>query len=637
MKPMRRAIHIDFHTMPGIHDFNERYDAEAFANTLADAGVEYVNVFARCNEGFAYYPTKIGVPYEGMKGDMLGETVSACHKKGIGVTAYMNAGYDHEQAIRHRDWTVRNPELQKSDDYILDYFIYMCYYNSPFKQYLLDMVKELCDNYDLDGIFLDCLSVNPCYCSYCMREMRKKGIDTADRAAVLEHAKESRRQFCREVKAIVGDKKRLFFNMLYNDAKGLNTHIEIEGLPGGQGYDFFLPQVSYARNVEKEILYMTARFQKSWADFGGLKTRAAMEYDVWDAFMHGCGVSLGDHMHPAENIEPHIYSMIGDVYKTVKEYEPYTYGAKYLPEIAIITDSECYINKSGRGACRMLAELKYNFDIINENMDFSRFRVLILPDSIRITPTLKEKLSLHLASGGAVISSAFSGLDKDGQGFAMPEWGLDFDGNDTNNQSYFKMRDTSDEILGNLRWSMYDQGIFMHAKDGTEILADYVKPYFNRHVSPDRGFFYTPPEAPDGHTAISKCNNVYHVCFKIFETYYKGGMYAHKQIIANILKDLIPEPLLRADALPKTSRTTVTEKDGMRFVHVKVSYPEAHGDAEVIESHNFLPAGRKIAVKGEYSSAVVVPAMTAVESKIVNGYTEITLPEIEGYVMIGLK
>ena len=637
MKPMKRAIHIDFHTMPGIYDFNERFDAEKLASTLSDAGVEYVNVFARCNEGFAYYPTKIGVPYEGLRGDMLGDTLRECHKKNIGVTAYMNAGYDQEQAIRHRDWTVRNPELKKSDDYILDYFIYMCYYNSPYKQYLLDMVKEICDNYDVDGIFLDCLSVNACYCSHCMKAMRDAGVNVDDPKAVLEFAKESRRRFCRDVKAIVGDKKRLFFNMLYNDAKGLNTHIEIEGLPGGQGYDFFLPQVSYARNIEKEVLYMTARFQRSWADFGGVKTRAAMEYDVWDAFMHGCGVSLGDHMHPAETLESHVYSMIGDVYKTVKEYEPYTYGAKYLPEIGVLTTAESWVNKSGRGACRMLAELKYNFDVVNESMDLSRFRLLILPDDIRITPILEKKLSAFIADGGTVISSAFSGLKTDDSGFAMAEWGLDFDGVDSYNQSYLKMRDESNEVLGNMRWAAYDQGIFMNAKEGTEIVADYVKPYFNRHVSPDRGFFYTPPEKADGHTAISKCGNVYHVCFKIFESYYKFGMAAHKEIIAMMLKKQLPDPLLKAESLPKTSRTTVTEKDGMRFVHVKVSYPEAHGDAEIVESHNVLPKGRKISVKGEYASAVVIPSMAGLESSVKNGYTEIVLPEIEGYVMVGLK
>ena len=59
MYPMKRAIHLDFHTLPGIYNFNEGWDPKVFADRLKEAGVEYVNAFAKCNLGFAYYPTKI--------------------------------------------------------------------------------------------------------------------------------------------------------------------------------------------------------------------------------------------------------------------------------------------------------------------------------------------------------------------------------------------------------------------------------------------------------------------------------------------------------------------------------------------------------------------------------------------------
>ncbi|NLG37683.1 MAG: beta-galactosidase, partial [Clostridiales bacterium] len=94
MRSMRRAVHIDFHTMPGIHDFNREWDPALFAQTLSDAHVEYINAFARCNIGFAYYPTKIGIPYPGMKGDMFGDLLRECHRRDIGVSAYVNVGLD---------------------------------------------------------------------------------------------------------------------------------------------------------------------------------------------------------------------------------------------------------------------------------------------------------------------------------------------------------------------------------------------------------------------------------------------------------------------------------------------------------------------------------------------------------------
>ena len=637
MRKMTRAIHFDFHTMPGINDFGERFDAEKFAQTLQDAGVKYINTFARCNEGFAYYPTKIGVPYENMKGDMLGDIVRECHKRDIGVTAYMNAGYDQEQAIRHREWTIKNPDINRSSDWVYDYFIDMCYMNSGYKQYMLDMIKEVVDNYDVDGFFIDCMGSNSCYCQDCMRDMKKKGVNTEDPAAVKAYGYERRKDFCREVKAIVGDDRHLFFNMMYMEAKDINTHIEIEGLPGGQGYDFFLPQVSYARKVEKEVLYMTARFQKSWADFGGLKSRAAMEYDIWDAFMNGCGYSIGDHLHPAENPDPHVYKMISEVYKDAIRYEPYTDGAKYVPEIAILTTANCNINKSGRGAVRMLAELKYTFDIVNETMDFSPYKVLILPDDIPVSDLLKEKLKKHLECGRGIISSAKSGLDTEGKKFAMEEWGVEYKGADPSNQPYFKMTDTSNEILGDMRWAMYDPGIIMDAKEDTEVLAEHIDSYFNRHRDAERGYFYTPPAKANGHAAITRHKNVYHIAFEIFRTYYTGAMLGHKEVVKQMLDTLLPDSLIKADELPRTSRVTITEKDDMRIVHVKITYPEKHGDTEVIQDHNTLSAGKRIKIKGEYTSAVLAPTEEKISTRIVDGYTEITLPEIFGYAMIVLK
>ena len=46
---MKRAVHIDFHTMPKIDDFGANYEPVDLAEMLADAHVTYVNIFARCN------------------------------------------------------------------------------------------------------------------------------------------------------------------------------------------------------------------------------------------------------------------------------------------------------------------------------------------------------------------------------------------------------------------------------------------------------------------------------------------------------------------------------------------------------------------------------------------------------------
>ena len=163
MKKLKRVIHIDFHTMPGIYNFNENYDAEKFADILKDSHVEYVNLFCKCNLGFAYYPTKIGIPYPYMKGDMFGDTIKACHKRGIGVSAYFNVGIDHEHARLHRDWVVVSPDGKIMKDNKEDSFFRPMCYHSPYREYIKGMVKEVVERYSPDGVFLDCFDVRPCH------------------------------------------------------------------------------------------------------------------------------------------------------------------------------------------------------------------------------------------------------------------------------------------------------------------------------------------------------------------------------------------------------------------------------------------------------------------------------------------
>ena len=131
LSTIKRAIHFDFHTCPGIYDFNRDWDAAAFAQRLADAHVTYINMFAQCNLGFAYYPTKVGIPYPGMKGDLFGDLLRECHARGIRVAAYINVGLNHEHARMHADWCQVNQDGQILwGDRSKNFFRTMCY-NSP--------------------------------------------------------------------------------------------------------------------------------------------------------------------------------------------------------------------------------------------------------------------------------------------------------------------------------------------------------------------------------------------------------------------------------------------------------------------------------------------------------------------------
>ena len=60
MKPQifpMRQVHLDFHTSPDIPDVGTDWDAQHFVETLQQAHVNSITVFAKCHHGMNYYPT----------------------------------------------------------------------------------------------------------------------------------------------------------------------------------------------------------------------------------------------------------------------------------------------------------------------------------------------------------------------------------------------------------------------------------------------------------------------------------------------------------------------------------------------------------------------------------------------------
>lgn len=648
MRPLKRAIHIDFHTMPGIYNFNEKWDASAFAQRLADAHVKYINTFAKCNVGFCYYPSKVGPVYPGMKGDMFGDLLRECHKRDIGVTAYFNIAIDQEACRLHSNWckvTMKNDggnthQLSiASVDKESPWFGRMTCYNTGFGDYFKEMLREFIAMYpEVDGVFFDCINTVPCYCNDCLEEIAAQGMDPTDPEVVQQHTLESNRRYCLELKEIVGDRYLLCNSQPYWRTRDYNTHIEIECLQnGGWGYEFFAPQAAYARMIKKDVLYMNGRFHKSWGDFGGLKDKAAMEFDMWDAISNGIGCSIGDHMHPAEILDEKAYRMIGEIYGEMEKLEPWTEGAVYRADIGVVRDSldeEFIFDGPYSGISRMLGELKYTFNIINETMDFSSYKLLILPDHLRISTVMAQKLEEYLNAGGKVLSAAFGGMAEGEEKFALGEyWPINYTGRMDHEKAYYQLSES--EAQGDaFRYSMYAPTIRTDVPENSRVLAWQVMPYFEKGWDGFHAYYYNPPEKITDVPAAVHMGPVCHISFEIFNAYSKYMYPAHKALVEKCIRLLMKDASFECCGIPSTARVTLTAKDQMKMLHVKVTFPECRGKYGIIEEHVTLPAGAVITLQGEYSQVYAAPDRTPLPFVCENGQTVITLPQIRGYLMI---
>lgn len=660
MRKIHRAVHFDFHTNPGIYNIAEGFDAATFAERLKSANVDYINFFCQCNRGFAYYPTKVGIKYPGLRGDMFGDILRECHKRGIGVTGYLNTWLMHEHQHRHPDWNQMDKDgrIYRDPENDPNFFRTLCFNNPDYREFAFSVIREICE-YDIDGLFCDCTEYFPCRCNHCVEEMTKQGIDVNDDSAVLKFAQDAMRSFSEEVKKILGNDKYLYLNGApYHAYRDILTHVELECLPGGHwGYDYFWQHASYARNLQKTRIYMTGRFKGGWGDFGGYKGKVSLEHDVYDALCNNYVPSVGDHMHPAENIIPGIYKDVGDIFGKVMQYEKYTNDAEFKADIGVITWSTGYLGDEYAGLARIFGELHLGYEIVHADMDISRFKLVVLPEGVLVDDMLKTKLESFIANGGKILSTGSGGLrapqnwppvqgrfytnedieipeDTD---FALSEYNLEYCGRDISNSSYYKFK-TLPEGTAEMPWSMYSEGILMKAKNDADVRASYIKPYFNKHWDGVHSYFYTPPEKETEHSAAVVCGSVAHICFNVFTAHNLVAIKEHKLLVKQLIEELLPNSIVKTvSGIPSTARVTLTGTDDYSLLHVKVTYPETRGKFTVVEEHITQPAGAVVSVRGEYESVSLLPAETPVESRIENGRTIITLPQITGYDMFLLK
>ena len=102
MAKFKYGLFYDFHTPTTIPDVGAKFDVEAFTDQVKSCGVDFLTWHARCNQGNAYYNTKLGLRHPSLRFDLIRELGESCRRKGILLSVYFNGHLSDEELIHHR-------------------------------------------------------------------------------------------------------------------------------------------------------------------------------------------------------------------------------------------------------------------------------------------------------------------------------------------------------------------------------------------------------------------------------------------------------------------------------------------------------------------------------------------------------
>lgn len=243
-----RQVHLDFHTGPQVPDIGLFFDEDEFGDTLVNAGVQSITLFAKCHHGYSYHPTEIGKPHPNLKTNLLRRQIDACKARGIATPIYLSCAWDELACHDHPEWRVVDESgkwitaggidhLQGPSWGIMDF-------GTGYLDYLCNQIEEVVRMFpEGDGIFLDICHQYVSVSSQSMDALTAKGLDWQNTEHLVQHASNVRDEFLRrttEAARCVHSDLPVVHNhghVTRGDRRilGFDSHLEIESLPTGVG------------------------------------------------------------------------------------------------------------------------------------------------------------------------------------------------------------------------------------------------------------------------------------------------------------------------------------------------------------------------------------------------------------------
>jgi hypothetical protein len=279
--------------------------------------------------------------------------------------------------------------------------------------------------------------------------------------------------------------------------------------------------------------------------------------------------------------------------------------------------------------------------VVDLETDFSKYRLLILPDAIKVDPKLKAKIEKFVAKGGRVLLTGKSGIDAE-TGFVF-DVGAEWKGTSANAGGDYVLP------VAPLRADFVNDPLFMYLPaekirlKGGKSLGQVFEPYFDRTPRHFSGHVNaaSKPEA-SGFAAGSSKGNYTYFAFPIFTCYYEVGAVAMLEVAEKLIASSLDGERLVTTTLPRAGRVAVRSQKGKKrdVVHLLHATPALRGTTRgaPVQPIQDLVTLRDIGVTVEAGAKVkavrLVPSGEALAFTQKDGRVAFTVPSVTGHEMV---
>ena len=381
----------------------------------------------------ASYKTKLKYHFQSeyLHGDSLQKLVECCHKARIKVIARTDFSKIRRPVFeQHPEWAYRTAE-GKVADYNGD--IFACLNGAYQQEYLLEIVKEAIQDVNLDGLFCNMAGFQTrdysynfygvCHCDSCKKLFRERfGLDLPKKESLSDPVYRKYRVFQKE--CVSRHNQRLFEHI-----KGISPDLAMNGydiqrMESNTEYRRPLPHWQYSGSSNTRAIRGTGErelaISNTTVDFIGYYYRhvavspAMQELRLWQnlANLGGLDYYLIGRLDNHEDRSG--YAGIKKVFHFHKEHENEFKGLKSKAEVLILR-AEFFVDvNEERGWIRALTENHILFDEERyseaEQYSLDKYKVVILPNTLNLTPELVKKLDGFAEKGGTVICTGEAAL-----------------------------------------------------------------------------------------------------------------------------------------------------------------------------------------------------------------------------------